>query len=72
MKNNEQVFSKFTKFKASIANQTGKKIKVLLLDNGEDTSKKFNSFCKEARIKRELTVPYKLQPRAKQDCKEKK
>jgi transposase InsO family protein len=45
-------------FKALAENQTGKKIKVLRLDNaGVYTCKKFEGFCKEAGIKRELTVP---------------
>jgi transposase InsO family protein len=41
---------------------TGKKIKVLRSDNGgEYTSNDFSDFCKEAGIKRELTVPYNPQ-----------
>jgi hypothetical protein len=44
-----------------VENQTGKKIKVLRSENGGDyTSKDFDAFCKEARIKRELTVIYNL------------
>jgi transposase InsO family protein len=43
-------------------NQIGKKIRVLRLDNGgEYTSKDFNDFCREAGIKRELTIPYNPQ-----------
>ena len=39
------------------------RIKILRSDNGgEYTSTKFNDFCKEAGIKRELTVPYNPQP----------
>ena len=40
----------------------GKRIKILRSDNGgEYTSTEFNDFCKEAGIKRELTVPYNPQ-----------
>ena len=39
-------------------NQTGKKIKVLRIDNGgEYTSKEFMDFCAGEGIRRELTVP---------------
>jgi hypothetical protein len=49
-------------FKAQVENQTGKKIKVLRSDNGgEYTSNDFKDFCKEAGIKRELTVSYNPQ-----------
>ena len=49
-------------FKAQVENLSGKRIKILRLDNGgEYTSTEFNDFCKEARIKRELTVPYNPQ-----------
>jgi hypothetical protein len=45
-----------------VENQTGKKIRVLRSDNGgEYTSKDFNDFCREAGIKRELTIPYNPQ-----------
>ena len=38
------------------------RIKILRLDNGgEYTCTEFNAFCKEAGIKRELTVPYNPQ-----------
>jgi transposase InsO family protein len=58
----DEVFSRFQEFKALVEKQTGKKIKVLRLDNGgEYTSKEFKGFCKEARIKRELIVPYNPQ-----------
>lgn len=40
----------------------GKKIKVLRFDDeGEYTSNKFKDFCKDARIKKEKTIVYKLQ-----------
>jgi transposase InsO family protein len=54
--------TRFQEFKALVENQTGRKIKVLRSDNGgEYTSNDFDSFCKKAGIKRELTVPYNLQ-----------
>jgi transposase InsO family protein len=47
---------------ALVENLTGRKIKVLRLDNGgEYTSKDFNNFCIEAVIKREFRVPYNPQ-----------
>lgn len=42
MKKRDEVFSKFTKFKALFENQTGH----------------FDAFCREAGFKRALTVPY--------------
>jgi hypothetical protein len=52
----------FREFRAQVENQTGKKIKVLRSDNGgEYTSNDFKDFCKEAGIKRELTVSYNPQ-----------
>ena len=45
-----------------VENQSGKKIKVLRLDNGgEYTFGGFVDFYSEARIKREFTVPYNPQ-----------
>jgi hypothetical protein len=62
LKNKDGVLSKFQEFKAQVENLTGRKIKVLRLDNGgEYTSKEFISFCIESWIKRELTVPYNPQ-----------
>jgi transposase InsO family protein len=62
MKTKDEVFSRFREFKAQVENQTGKKIKVLRSDNGgEYTSNDFKDFCKEAGIKRELTVSYNPQ-----------
>jgi transposase InsO family protein len=59
MKTKEQVFSRFQEFKALVENQTGKKIRVLRIDNGgEYTSKEFMDFCAREGIKRELIVPY--------------
>ena len=56
------MFEKFKEFKALIENLSYKKIKTLRSENGgEYTSKEFESFCKDARIKRELTTPYNPQ-----------
>jgi hypothetical protein len=45
-----------------VENHTGKKIRVLRSDNGgEYTSKDFNDYYREERIKRELTVSYNPQ-----------
>jgi transposase InsO family protein len=61
-KESEEVLSKFKEFKAQVENLSGKRIKILRSDNGgEYTSTEFNDFCKEAGIKRELTVPYNPQ-----------
>jgi transposase InsO family protein len=62
LKTKDEVFNKFQEFKAKIKNLTSKKIKTLRTDNGgEYTSKEFVSFCKSARIRRELTVPHNTQ-----------
>ena len=56
------MFERFKEFKALVENLSEKKIKILKLDNGgEFTSIEFNDFCKEAGIKRELTIPYNPQ-----------
>jgi hypothetical protein len=53
-----------------VENQTWKKIKVLRLDNeGEYTSNDFINYCKEERIKRELTVPFNPQQNGVADRK---
>ena len=45
-----------------VENLYEKKINILRSDSGgEFTSSEFNEYCKEARIKRELTIPYNLQ-----------
>jgi transposase InsO family protein len=62
MKTKDEVFNRFQEFKAQTENLMGKKIRVLRIDNGgEYTSIDFSDFCKEAGIKRELTVPYNPQ-----------
>jgi hypothetical protein len=61
-KRKDEVFSRFHEFRSQVENLTWNKIKVLRSNNGgEYTSKEFNDLCKEARIKRELTVPYNPQ-----------
>jgi transposase InsO family protein len=61
LKTKDEVFSRFQEFKALVENQTGKKIKVLRPNNGEEyTSKEFEGFCKE-RIRRELIILYNPQ-----------
>jgi transposase InsO family protein len=58
MKTKDEVFSGFREFMALVEKQK-RKIKVLRSDNwGEYTSIDFMDFCKEAGIKRELTVPF--------------
>jgi hypothetical protein len=58
-KASEEVFKRFLESKALVETHTGKRIKVLRSDNrGEYTSYASKRFCDEARIKRELIVPY--------------
>jgi len=62
MKQKSEIFSKFQEFKALVEKQTGKNIRILRTDNGgEFESHHFEDFCKEAGIKRQLTVPYNPQ-----------
>ena len=62
MKAKNETFNKFQEFKEMIENQTGKHIKTLRSNNVvEFKSNHFEYFCKEARIKRQLTVPYNPQ-----------
>jgi transposase InsO family protein len=62
LKAKSDTFDKFKEYKAFIEKQTGKHIKILRTDNGgEFESLEFEDFCKEARIKRQLTVPYNPQ-----------
>ena len=59
LKKKDEVFERFKEFKALVENMSEKKIKILSSDNGEEfTSNKFNDYCKEAGIKREITIPY--------------
>jgi transposase InsO family protein len=62
MNTKDEIFAKIQEFKALVENHIGKKIKILKLDNGgEYTSKDFDAFCKDARIKKALTAPCKPQ-----------
>jgi transposase InsO family protein len=62
LKSKDEVFSKFKELKALIENLSERKIKILRSDNGgEYTSKEFVNFCKDVKIKRELTTPYNPQ-----------
>ena len=62
LKTKDEVFKKFKEFKALIENHSERRFKTLRTYNGgEYTSKEFESFCKEAGIKRELTSPYNPQ-----------
>jgi hypothetical protein len=55
-------FDKFKEYKSFIEKQTGKHIRTLRTGNGgEFESLQFEDFCKEAGIKRHLTVPYNPQ-----------
>ena len=57
----EEVPCKFKEFKAQVENLSGRRIKIPRSNNGgKYTSTEINGFCKEARIKREFTVPYNL------------
>jgi hypothetical protein len=59
LKAKNETFDRFKEYKAFIANQRGKHIIVFRTDNGgEFESLQFEGFCKEARIKRQLNVPY--------------
>ena len=59
LKSKDEVFSKFQEFKPQVENLTDRKIQVFRSNNGgEYTSKDFNNFCKNAGIKRYLSVPY--------------
>jgi transposase InsO family protein len=62
LKSKDEVFGKFKEFKALIENLSKRNIKILRSDNGgEYTSKVFVNFCKDVKIKRELTTPYNPQ-----------
>ena len=62
LKVKSETFDKFKEFKPLIENQTGRHICILKSDNGgEYESNEFDDFCREAGIKRELTVPYNPQ-----------
>jgi hypothetical protein len=58
IQNKYDVFDTFKKYKASVENDTGKKLKCLRLENGgEYFSKEFDDYCSYHRIRREKTIP---------------
>jgi hypothetical protein len=62
LKAKSEVFAWFQEFRALVENQSGKRIKVLRLDNeGEYSSRQFVDFCAQRGIKRQMTVPYNPQ-----------
>ena len=62
LKAKSETFDRFKEFKTLIENQTGSHICILRSDNrGEYESNEFDDFCREAGIKKELTVPYNPQ-----------
>ena len=57
LRTKDQVFGKFKEWKALVENQTGKKLKVLRIDNGlEYCNKMFDEFCSKEGIARHRTV----------------
>ena len=70
LKTKSEVFKRFQEFKALMETQTGRKIKVLRLDNGgEYTLGEFDDNCVEAGMRREFTVPYNPQQNGVADRK---
>ena len=62
MKIKSEVANIFWKFKAWVETQSGCKMQVIKSDNGtEYTSEKFNKFCEDAGIERQLTAHYTQQ-----------
>jgi hypothetical protein len=62
MKTKFGVFDKLKVFKASVKNQTKKKIKVIICDGGAKyNSKNFNTLCKDNNIVKQITTPYMLE-----------
>ena len=58
-KKSEEVLQRLQEFKALVENQTGRKIRVLISNNGgEYTSKEFDGFCIQEGIRRQLIVLY--------------
>jgi transposase InsO family protein len=62
LKAKNEVLGKIKKFKVLVENLIERKIKTLRSDNGgEFTSEEIKKYCKEDRIKRELSTPYNPQ-----------
>jgi transposase InsO family protein len=71
LKSKYEVVGKFKELKALVENLSRRKIKILRLDNGgEYTSNEFGIFCRDVRIKRELTTPYNPQKNDVAETKE--
>ena len=52
------VFNTFKKWKALVENETGKKLKCLRSDNGDEfCSKEFDNYCSYNGIRRQKTIP---------------
>ena len=59
LRNKPEVFDRFKEFKVLAENQTEKKIKVLMTNNGGEFCKKeFQEFCKKCGIARHKNTPY--------------
>lgn len=59
MKTKDEVFSRFQEFMALVENMTGKRIKVLHMDNGgKYTNKDLTGFCAKEGIRRDWTTLY--------------
>jgi transposase InsO family protein len=62
LKSKDEVLGKFKEFKALVENLSERKIKILGSNNGgEYTSNEFGIFCRDVRIKRDLTTSYNTQ-----------
>ena len=58
LKEKFEAFQKFKWYLARVEKETGKKLKYLILDKGgEFISNKFNEFCIEKGIKRQVSTP---------------
>ena len=58
----DETFSKFIEFKALVEKETGKKVKALKRDNGDEyVSNEFKFFCTEEGIRRELKTHHNPQ-----------
>jgi transposase InsO family protein len=59
LKSKSDTFDKFKEYKAFIEKKTGKHIRILRMDNGEEfESLQFEDLYKSSGIKRQLIVPY--------------
>ena len=59
LKHEDEVFSRFQEWKAEVERSTGRQMKTLCSDNGDEyTSKAFTSYLVKEGIKHELTIPH--------------